>query len=77
MPLYHTSVINKDFSSSDEMEFTTLEDARAQAMKAALDIGSDEIVRGKSFFGAEITIRQDNMIVDRVMVSIGHTPLKL
>ena len=77
MPRYRISVINKDFASTNAVEFSNIEDARSQAMKGALEIGSDEVAGGKPFFGAEITIEQDDMVIDRIMVSIGQTPLKL
>ena len=77
MPLYRITVVNEDFSSSDESEQRDAEQARIEAMKSVLAIGADEIVGGKRFFAAEIKIEEGQRLLDRIVVSIGRSPLKL
>jgi len=54
MPTFRISVLNETFSARDEHELATATAARNEAIRGALAIGSDEVVKGKQFFGAEV-----------------------
>ena len=76
MPTFHISVVNSDFDASEELDSATFEDARRNALRAALQIGTDELCNGTPFFGAEIRIELDGELKQRFLVSIGQSPLK-
>ena len=76
MPAYHVSIVNKDFSASEDIEASTPAAARSEALRGALNIGTDEVCGGKMFFGAEISIRGDGGTTERLMVAIGASPLQ-
>lgn len=75
MSTFQIRVTNRDFSASDDHELTSLEAAGRQGVKAALEIGADEVNGGKPFFGAEVSIVEDGSIVSRFVVSVGASPL--
>ena len=58
----------------NEHELSTAEEARCEAVKAALQIGAEEVIKGKPFFGAEAIVEHDNQVVERFVVSIGVSP---
>ena len=76
MPVFRISVINESFTASHEYELASVEAAESHAVKGALGIGTDEIIAGKSFFGAEIRIETDGELVGRFVVSAGASPLQ-
>ena len=76
MPTFRISVLNETFSASDEHELTTATDARDEAIKGALAIGSDEIAKGKKFFGAEVKIEQGEELIGCFVVSVGASPIE-
>ena len=76
MPTYRIKVVNRDFTSNEDIDALTPEAARADALRGALNIGIDEICGGKMFFGAEITIQVDDGAPERLMVAIGSSPLQ-
>jgi hypothetical protein len=71
---FEIHVVNSDFHSSNAVDAPSFEDARRLAMKAALQIGTEEVCRGVPFFGAEVTIEADGL-QERFLVSIGQSPL--
>ena len=75
MPSFQISIVNETFTSSNNHDGLSLDDATAQAIKGALQIGSDEVVRGKQFFAAEVTVKSANEMVGRFIVSVGASPL--
>jgi len=76
MPASRIRITNKDFESSCEANASGPDDVRAEALRAALQIGSDEVCAGKPFFGAEITIEREQQIVERLVIAIGASPLR-
>ena len=76
MPTFRISVLNETFSACDEHELDTATDARAEAIKGALAIGSDEVTKGKQFFGAEVKIEHGDGLIERFVVSVGASPLE-
>ena len=76
MPPFRISVVDDGRSASDEHELSTAEEARCEAIKAALQIGAEEVIDGKPFFGAEAIVEQDGQVVGRFVVSIGVSPLR-
>jgi hypothetical protein len=76
MPPFRISVINHNFASSDEYDLPSSEVAEREAIKSALQIGTDEVIKGKPFFGAEAKVEHDGQLVGRFVVSIGVSPLR-
>ena len=74
MPTFRIRLTNKDFAASEELEAPTPEAARTNALRGALQIGTDEICAGKMFFGAEVCIECDGE-TERLLVAIGASPL--
>src|SRR4051812_10988800 len=70
------SVLNETFTACDEHELTTATDARDEGIKGALAIGSDEVAKGKHFFGAEVKIEQGEELIGRFVVSVGASPIE-
>ena len=76
MPPYRISLVNQDFTSTTESELDEIEQVRTQALKGALQIGTDEICSGQPFFAAEIIIEDNRERVERMLVSVGKSSLK-
>ena len=75
VPMFRISVHNQHFSACNEQELATVELARKQAIKGALQIGMTEVTEEKQFFGAEVCIDSDGKQLGRFIVSIGVSPL--
>ncbi|HEY4071187.1 MAG TPA: hypothetical protein VGM04_06490 [Sphingomicrobium sp.] len=76
MATFHIHVINSEFESRNEMAATSMEEARRQALRSALQIGIDEVCNGSHFFGAEVRVEVDGHLKERFMVGMGQSPLK-
>lgn len=76
VPAYRITIVNKDFSASEDVDASSTDAARTEALRGALNIGTDEICEGKMFFGAEISIQGNGGAPERLMVAIGTTPLR-
>ena len=76
VPTFRTRIINRDFAASSDVDLPSAEQAREQALAAALEIGSDEIKKGEPFFGAEIIVERDGERVTRLVIAIGVSPLQ-
>jgi hypothetical protein len=76
MPTYSIHIVNSDFISTNSYEASSAKAARSEALKGALEIGSEEIRQGKSFFGAEIRIEDGGEVVERMMVAVGASALQ-
>lgn len=75
MPVFRISVVNETFSACDEHELPTYSEARTEAIKGALEIGSEEVAKGKEFFGAEVKVEKGGELVGRFVVSVGAFPI--
>jgi hypothetical protein len=75
MPSFHIHIVNSDFAASDELDASSFDDARSQALKATLQIGTDEMCKGIPFFGAEVRIEANGELRQRFLVSMGQSPL--
>jgi hypothetical protein len=75
MPTFQISVTNDDFRSINQHDCPDAEAARKMALRGALHIGVEQVVGGKEFFGAEISIEHDRKSVGRFMISIGSSSL--
>jgi hypothetical protein len=73
---YRISVLNEHFSSSNEHECADDAAARKHALKGALAIGAEEILKGDRFFAADVMVEADEANVARFMIAIGTSPLK-
>ena len=76
VPTFHLRVVNSDFESVDEIEASDFDQAKRKALRAALQIGVDEVCNGSPFFGAEIRLEVDGDLRERFVVGIGQSPLK-
>jgi len=76
MPAYHITIINQDYRSSEDIEAATPAAARTEALRGALNIGTDEVCEGKMFFGAEVSIAGDGTTPERLKVAIEVSPLR-
>lgn len=77
MPSFHITVLNKDFCSTNQHECADVGAARQAAIKGALEIGIDHLGEDKPFFGAEITVEEENKRVGHYVVALGFSPLKI
>jgi hypothetical protein len=76
MPTFRIRVINTDFDSSNEINQPSEDQARAEAVKTALQIGVDEVCKGTPFFGAEVRLESGSETLERMVVAIGVSPLR-
>lgn len=76
MPSFRITVTNENFHASNNIDLPSLEAARRNGIKSALEIGTDEILDGKAFFGAEIKVENGGKVLGRFIVSIGASALK-
>ena len=76
MPSYSIHVVNEDFATATDHELPSMGAARTEGIRGALQIGVQEVSEGKSFFGAEITIKNEHEPTERMIVAIGCSPLK-
>lgn len=76
MPTFCITVVNETFHSSNHHEAATATEAQQRAVKAALEIGIEEVSKGKPFFGAEVKIEDGDELVGRFVVSMGASPLQ-
>ena len=77
MPIFNISVVNESFTASDEHDVPSLDRATAEALRAALQIGTDEVVGGERFFAAEVKVESDDEVVGRFIVSVGASPITI
>ncbi len=75
MPSYRVTIVNEHFSQTAEHEAPDMMRAWQDAIKSAIDIAADQVSHGNPFFGAEVTLEEDNKKVGRYVVSVGATPL--
>lgn len=75
MPTFHISVVNDDFIVDDDEEHPSADAAVEQAIKGALAVGSEAVLSGKMFFGAEVTV-SNGSDRQRFMIAVGATTLK-
>jgi hypothetical protein len=76
MPTFQIRVINTDYDNSNEIDRPSAQEARAEALKSALQIGVEEVCNGTPFFGAEVRVESDGKVRDRLVVAIGVSPLR-
>ncbi|MFL6776824.1 MAG: hypothetical protein ACJ8FN_10580 [Sphingomicrobium sp.] len=77
MPTYRICILNEDFCATDDHTCPDEKSAAKQALRGALDIGTDQIVAGKQFFGAEVTVESGNERVGHFVVAVGKSSLKV
>jgi len=75
MPRYRIRIVNSDFDADEEQDYPDLDAAKYAAMKGALEIGTDQVLLGESFYGAEVRVEERDVLRARFMVSLGSTPL--
>ena len=76
MPTFHIRIINSDFQAEEHPDCPDIEAAKKHALKGALEIGSEHVLRGDQIFGAEVRIDQEQQIVARFLVALGSSPLQ-
>lgn len=75
MTNFEITVVNHEFTAVSEQELEDSDAAMAQALKGALAVGTEAVVAGNDFFGAEVIVSDGNFR-ERFMVAIGVSPLK-
>ena len=76
MQRFKISVVNETYATSEDHEAPSLETARSRGLQAALQIGVDEVLRGKNFFAAEVKVEAGDELVTRLVVSVGASPIQ-
>ena len=76
VPSFRISIVNQHFRASNEHDLPSVEAARREAIKGALQIGTSEVGVDRPFFGAEVSIDSDGESVGRYVVSVGVSSLK-
>ena len=75
MPGFRMHIVNEDFEASDEFEAADADSARQAALKSALDIGLDEVIKGKKLFAAEVKVEGEGQPTKRFIATVGASPL--
>ena len=75
MPKYLIQLVNDEFRAENEEEHPDAEAAAKEAIRGALEVGVEQVLAGKPFYGAEVTIADGNSR-ERFVVSVGASPLK-
>jgi len=76
VPTYRITVTNQTFRASDDHDLPSFDAARVQGIKAALEIGSDEVAKGNPFFAAEVLVEDGDAASGRFVVSIGASSIQ-
>ena len=76
MPTFRISIVNEDFSATEERDLPDADAARREALKGAVAIGADHLVDGGKLFGAEVSITEEDLPGKRFVVTVGASPLK-
>ena len=77
MPAYQIHVVNSDFEARNQVDARDFEEARQQGLRAALEIGTDELCKGTTaLFGAQISVESEGELMERFMVVVAQSPLK-
>jgi hypothetical protein len=77
MSIFRITIANKDFSSTSDSQATDASSAALEATRGAIGIGADEVCGGEPFFGAEIIIEHNGIVIERRIISIGSSPLTM
>jgi len=75
MPKFHIRVVDSEYQSSNEADVSDIEAARLEALRAALQIGTEAVCNGTHYFGAEIRVELEGELKERFLVSIGQSSL--
>ena len=67
---------NQTFTASEEHDLPSFDVAREQGIKAALDIGTEEVAKGNPFFAAEVLVGNGDETLARFVVSIGASSIQ-
>lgn len=76
VPNYQIHVVNSDYEACNDSDALNFDGARKQGLRAALQIGIEEVCNGTPFFGAEVRVELDGELMERFVVSIGQSPLR-
>ena len=77
LPPYVIRIVNETFTESAEAELSNLDAAHNYAIKATIDIGTEEVLRGEPFFLADTSVEQGGEVLKRTRVSITTSSLPL
>ena len=76
METYLIKIVNDRFTARDEKAFPDQRTAKHEAIKGALAIGSEQVMRGQDFFAAEVSIEKAGQLLERHVVSLGLSCLQ-
>jgi hypothetical protein len=72
---YRITVVNEEFSASNEYDGPDELAAREHAVESVLAIATEQVKAGKPYFGAHVTIAQGESELLQLVVSAGASPL--
>jgi hypothetical protein len=75
MPTFEIKIINDTFEAANHEELADMEAAKWQALKGALEIGTEKILTGEAVFAAEVIVA-DGSDRQRFVVTIAMSPLR-
>jgi hypothetical protein len=76
MTSFHIHVVNSDFEASNHVNAPDLDHARTAGLKAALEVGAEELCSGIPFFGAKIRLEVDGEVTERMVIAMGASRLR-
>jgi hypothetical protein len=74
---FKVTIVNEEFTSSNELECADQLSARKQAISGAFAIAAEQVAAGKPFFGAEVSLEEGNRKIARFVFAAGASPLTL
>lgn len=76
MPQFVIRIVNETFVESAKTELPHLDAAQAYAIKAAIEIGAEEVLRGEPAFLAEASVELDGEVLRAVKVTVAASLLR-
>lgn len=75
MAIFRICVVNEDFCAIDDHECIDADAAARAALQGGLDIGVGQVMDGKPFFGADVSIHEDQERVRHFTIAIGTSSI--
>jgi hypothetical protein len=73
--VFQITVVNDKFASTSEQEFADADLATEQAIRGALELGTEQVLTGERFFGAEVLVAEGSSL-ERFVVAVGVSPIR-
>jgi hypothetical protein len=75
VPTFAIKIINDTFEATNHEDLADMGAAKRQALKGALEIGTEKVLAGEPVFAAEVIVA-DGTDRQRFIVTIATSPLK-